>query len=303
MTARSPRPRNSSAASTDRRAQPGCRDRPRQKSPGAARRRDRRLAAARTRVTLAALDRAVRTAGARIIAALVARFRDLDIAEEAFADACARAAESWPRSGEPRDPAAWLYRCRTALRALDALRRRRTRERLAPDPADFEPTAEDAMVSDATLIPDERLRLIFVGRRSGRCGRKCGLRSTLRLVCSLSSQRDRPCLSRARGDPGPAPGAGQAQDRRCRCAVRGARAGRLARPAGRGYCPHWKWRTQSRRRCRRGRPARRVCPRNAGPDAGIDAELLPDEPEGTGACRTGSLRRVRGGRRGSTGMA
>ena len=77
------------------------------------------------------LGQVAREAGARIVAALAARFRDLDLAEEAFAEACARAAETWARDGAPGDRAAWLYR--TADRAaLDALRRRRTRERLTP---------------------------------------------------------------------------------------------------------------------------------------------------------------------------
>lgn len=71
------------------------------------------------------LDGAARQAGGRIIAALAARFRDLDLAEESFAEACARAAALWP-TRPPDDPAAWLY---TASRraALDALRRRNPR--------------------------------------------------------------------------------------------------------------------------------------------------------------------------------
>lgn len=54
----------------------------------------------------AALGRAAREAGGRIVAAIAARFRDLDIAEEAFAEACVRAAATWPDRGVPRDPAA-----------------------------------------------------------------------------------------------------------------------------------------------------------------------------------------------------
>src|SRR4030095_16398985 len=102
-----------------------------------------------------------RQAGGRIVAALAARFRDLDIAEDAFAEACVQAAEAWPAQGMPGDPAAWLYRV-AEHRVLDALRKRRTRDRLAPDPPEPEPSAEDSMVDDARLIPDERLRLIFV---------------------------------------------------------------------------------------------------------------------------------------------
>ncbi len=77
------------------------------------------------------LDRVVREAGGHIVAALAARYRDLDVAEEAFAEACARAVEVWDQTDALRDPAAWLYR--TASRcALDAFRRRRIRERDPP---------------------------------------------------------------------------------------------------------------------------------------------------------------------------
>jgi RNA polymerase sigma-70 factor, ECF subfamily len=132
-----------------------------------------------------ALDRVMRDAGGRVIGALAARFRDLDLAEDAFADACAQAVETWPRDGVPHDPAAWLYRA-GERRVLDALRRRGTRARLQPDPPEPEPTAEDVMADDANLIPDERLRLIFIC-----CHPSVALEAraalTLRLVCGLST--------------------------------------------------------------------------------------------------------------------
>ena len=133
----------------------------------------------------AALESAVRAAGGRIVAALAARYRDLDIAEEAFAEACARAVESWPGTGVPRDPAAWLYRI-ADRRALDMLRRRRTRARLLPDPPSPEPTPANAMEGDATLIPDERLRLIFVCCHPA-VAAEARAALTLRMVCGLST--------------------------------------------------------------------------------------------------------------------
>src|SRR5215470_8819971 len=131
----------------------------------------------------ATLESVTRQAGGRIVAALAARFRDLDIAEEAFAEACVQAAEGWPAQ-MPRDPAAWLYRV-AEHRALDALRKQRTRDRLAPDPPDPEPSAEDAMADDARLIPDERLRLIFVCCHPA-VAVEARAALTLRLVCGLS---------------------------------------------------------------------------------------------------------------------
>jgi RNA polymerase sigma-70 factor (ECF subfamily) len=125
------------------------------------------------------LELSVRAAGARVIAALAGRYRDLDIAEEAFAEACARAAEAWPRTGAPEDPAAWLYR--TADRAaLDAFRRRQVRRRLAPEPE------EPAEMDEPCPIPDERLRLIFVCCHPA-VAPDARAALTLRLVCGLST--------------------------------------------------------------------------------------------------------------------
>jgi len=137
------------------------------------------------------LDQTARAHGGRVIAALAARFRDLDLAEEAFAEACLAAVEAWPRSrseegGEPRDPAAWLYAV-AQRRALDRLRRRGTRARHLPDPPDPPPSVEDVMADEARLIPDERLRLIFVCCHPA-VAPDARAALTLRLVCGLSVQ-------------------------------------------------------------------------------------------------------------------
>lgn len=133
---------------------------------------------------MAALDRVARDAGPRIVAALAARFRDLDVAEDAFAEACARAASAW-HSVMPDRPDAWLYR--TAERcALDALRKRRVREGYAPDAPLPEPTIEDQLMDDAKLIPDERLRLIFVCCHPA-VAQDARAALTLRIVCGLST--------------------------------------------------------------------------------------------------------------------
>jgi RNA polymerase sigma-70 factor (ECF subfamily) len=128
-----------------------------------------------------ALDRAARSASGRVIAALAARFRDLDLAEDAFSEACLAAARTWPRAGEPADPAAWLYR--VALRqAFDELRKRAVRRRVVPDPPPLEPSAEDCLADAA--IPDERLRLIFVCCHPA-IAPDSRAALTLRLVCGL----------------------------------------------------------------------------------------------------------------------
>src|SRR5438067_9944081 len=134
----------------------------------------------------AALDCAVRAAAGRVVAALAARFRNLDLAEDAFAEACEAAARSWPRAGAPADPAAWLYRV-AYRRALDEVRRQAVRERLAPDPPEPERNTEERLACDDQLIPDERLRLMFVCCHPAIAAESRAL-LTLRLVCGLSAE-------------------------------------------------------------------------------------------------------------------
>jgi RNA polymerase sigma-70 factor (ECF subfamily) len=132
----------------------------------------------------AALDRVFREAGGRITAVLASRFRNLDLAEDSLAEACARALAVWPRNGAPNDPAAWLYQ--TAYRcAVDALRRRGTEARLASYAA--EPDTHDELPEDGTPIPDERLALIFICCHPA-VAVEARAALTLRLVCGLTTR-------------------------------------------------------------------------------------------------------------------
>ena len=64
---------------------------------------------------------------ARVVATLTRRYGDLDIAEEAAAEAFAAAVERWPADGVPPNPAAWLTT--TANRkAIDRIRREGKRD-------------------------------------------------------------------------------------------------------------------------------------------------------------------------------
>ncbi|WP_245642643.1 RNA polymerase sigma factor [Nonomuraea candida] len=99
-----------------------------------------------------------------LLAALVRRFGDLDLAEEVASEAIEAALVHWPAGGVPPKPGAWLMT--TARRkAVDRLRRDRTyAARLAvlqveADRAGPAPSA-DAGDGDGEL-PDERLQLFF----------------------------------------------------------------------------------------------------------------------------------------------
>lgn len=131
-----------------------------------------------------ALEQAFRESGGRVISALAAAFRDLDLAEEAFADACARAAELWPDS-PPADAAAWLFSV-ARRRGLDRLRRRATASAHCPDEPVPAPTPEDHAMSLDDPIPDERLRLIFVCCHPA-VAPEARAALTLRTVCGLTT--------------------------------------------------------------------------------------------------------------------
>ena len=98
------------------------------------------------------------------VAALLRYFRDLDLAEEAFQDACLRALKNWPKNGPPRDPTAWLiFVGRNA--AIDTVRRRSRNEPL-PDEEKLSDLgdAEAAIAErlDGADYRDDILRLLFI---------------------------------------------------------------------------------------------------------------------------------------------
>jgi RNA polymerase sigma-70 factor (ECF subfamily) len=97
----------------------------------------------------------------RLLALLAARFGDLDLAEEVTAEALLAAVETWPRSGVPREPLAWL--ATTARRkALDRIRRDATlATKLATLHADADPARRTEPVPEHEHIPDDRLQLMF----------------------------------------------------------------------------------------------------------------------------------------------
>lgn len=106
------------------------------------------------------LERAVREARGRLLAFLAARSGDIAAAEDALADAVASALETWPISGVPQTPEAWLL---TAARRklLDRSRHAHVATGAATTLALL---ADDALAdaSSRSEFIDERLALLFI---------------------------------------------------------------------------------------------------------------------------------------------
>ncbi len=103
------------------------------------------------------VERVFREEYGRVVATLVRRFGDIDIAEEAAGEALLVALEKWPAEGVPPNPGAWLTTT-AGNKAIDRLRREaksQDKHRQAMQMYDDEPPEPTGVVTD------DRLRLIF----------------------------------------------------------------------------------------------------------------------------------------------
>ncbi len=93
----------------------------------------------------------------RIVASLIRLSGSFDLAEEAAQEAFAAALKSWPETGPPRNPGAWITTV-AHRKLIDIVRKN---SKLDDDSALATMAAKQEEVADDMTYPDERLRLIF----------------------------------------------------------------------------------------------------------------------------------------------
>ncbi len=108
------------------------------------------------------IERVFRDEYGRVLASLVRHVADFELAEDAVQDAVTAALTTWPDSGVPQNPGAWLTT--TARRkAIDRIRRRANYEKKIAQ-LEYQ-TRQDAMTHEGddmdTMVRDDQLRLIF----------------------------------------------------------------------------------------------------------------------------------------------
>ncbi|WP_454294370.1 RNA polymerase sigma factor [Salana multivorans] len=120
-----------------------------------------------------ALERAWREHWGRLLGLLVGRFRDVDLAEDALADAFEAAARVWATGGVPDNPPAWLLTA-ARRRGLDRIRAAETARRALPllvvdrlrevetGRTDTQDVAEEVVDVVDAAVTDDELRLLFL---------------------------------------------------------------------------------------------------------------------------------------------
>ena len=137
------------------------------------------------------IDAVWRIESARLIAGLVRMVRDVGLAEELAQDALVAALESWPGSGVPDNPGAWLM-ATAKRRAIDQLRRHTLIERKHDELGYEIELHQEAVVPDAEIlidddIGDDLLRLVFTACHPI-LSTEARVALTLRLLGGLSTE-------------------------------------------------------------------------------------------------------------------
>ncbi len=134
------------------------------------------------------VDAVWRMESARLIAALTRVTGDVGLAEELAQDALVAALESWPESGVPTRPGAWLM-ATAKHRAIDTFRRSQRLERKAADLGRELREAEEPDWAAALdeVVEDDLLRLVFISCHPV-LSREARVALTLRLLGGLTTE-------------------------------------------------------------------------------------------------------------------
>jgi RNA polymerase sigma-70 factor (ECF subfamily) len=115
------------------------------------------------------LERVFRREAGRCTATLIRILGDIDLAEDAVAEAFAVAAQNWKAHGIPPNPGGWIMST-ARNRAIDRIRRESTRDirqkaatRLQSEPMDSDHNPElDDLDAFVDVVSDDQLRLMFL---------------------------------------------------------------------------------------------------------------------------------------------
>lgn len=131
------------------------------------------------------IERTFRAQYGRVVAILVGRFGDIDLAEEAVQDAFAAALQHWPTDGVPSNPAAWIISA-ARNRAINVVRREASRENRHTEALRLQEQTEPLESPEDTAVKDDRLRLIFTCCHPS-LGMAAQVALTLRLLGGLTT--------------------------------------------------------------------------------------------------------------------
>ena len=136
-----------------------------------------------------AIDSICRSEGPRVLAGLIRRFGEFELAEDALQDAFEKALAHWPTQGLPDAPAAWLTTV-ARRRAIDLLRRRASGPVYTDEPPDLAAPEPDDDASAPVVDPgldDDRLRLVFTCCHPA-IAQPAQVALALRTLCGLSTR-------------------------------------------------------------------------------------------------------------------
>lgn len=130
------------------------------------------------------IDEVLRRDRGRLLAGLISKLGDFQLAEDALQEAFIAALKHWGRSGPPHDPVAWLMKV-GLNKGIDNIRAKQREGRNSDGLADLH--LERSEGGNPETIPDERLRLIFTCCHPA-LEEKSRIALTLRTVCNLTTR-------------------------------------------------------------------------------------------------------------------